>query len=492
MDTVPIDAAQQPSDALAVLFHQDKDFKECPFRVEIAAHKSCHVVLNIQLMNEVMRTMSIAVKNEKLDFNYFTELALNQINQMRSRAKEYAENIKSGDYTHLNADIVADIFAPVVILPQDIFDPYQRYIRVDLGRITVGSELLVYDKKKDYKAEREESALYDIYSLGLKKIKLELIEFVDQEQRHGKILQDASLGLTIRNCLEPLHPAYPTFKVDAKAETPISIEVVDVFDLARRLLEMKESLLVQLYSKDYNIIEKKKLSDFNSQARMAKAANDFQQIEEAGEEQETMKLIRSKARTKSAVLDDEEAAGGEEQYRQDVENFVGNVVESRRRGKDKRDAATNDRAKPQGRERSSLAEEAEEEPQGDGTNMHFQLQISQMRIVLGTQENEDRDERQKEEIKLHETDRFIFEVRELSMLTKMDKQTSTITVDMGVQKLEIREEFGGVLDEEGDQQNQEQDKMEANEAMIKERAAGKEEFGQYGNLFKKMVFWNEK
>lgn len=70
--------------------------------------------------------------------------------------------------------------------------------------------------------------------------------------------------MTVRNCLEPLHPIHPTFKVDVKSETPISIEIVDAFDLMMRLLEMKESLLVQMYSKDYNIIERKKLSDYHA------------------------------------------------------------------------------------------------------------------------------------------------------------------------------------------------------------------------------------
>ena len=70
--------------------------------------------------------------------------------------------------------------------------------------------------------------------------------------------------MTVRNCLEPLHPIHPTFKVDVKSATPISIEIVDVFDLMMRLLEMKESLLVQMYSKDYNIIEQKKLSDYHA------------------------------------------------------------------------------------------------------------------------------------------------------------------------------------------------------------------------------------
>lgn len=134
--------------ALRIVFDQDRDFTKCPFRVQIYAQRSCHAVANLQLMNEVMRTMSIAMKNEKLDFHYFAEKALNQINQMRKKAREYADNIQAGDYRHQNADIEAEIYAPVLILPQDIFDPYQRYIQVDLGMITVRSDLLEYDKKK--------------------------------------------------------------------------------------------------------------------------------------------------------------------------------------------------------------------------------------------------------------------------------------------------------------------------------------------------------
>ena len=162
METVPIDGARQQNEqALRIVFDQDREFKKCPFKVQIYAKKSCHAVANLQLMNEVMRTMSIAMKNEKLDFSYFVDKALDQITQMRKKAREYAENIQAGEYMHQNADIEAEIYAPVLILPQDIFDPYQRYIKVDLGMITVNSDLLEYDKKKDYKSEQNEHLVYD-------------------------------------------------------------------------------------------------------------------------------------------------------------------------------------------------------------------------------------------------------------------------------------------------------------------------------------------
>lgn len=68
--------------------------------------------------------------------------------------------------------------------------------------------------------------------------------------------------MTVKNCLEPLHPIYPTFKVAVESETPISIEIVDIFDLLLRLIEMKESLLVEMHAKNYHIIERKILTDF--------------------------------------------------------------------------------------------------------------------------------------------------------------------------------------------------------------------------------------
>ena len=387
------------------------------------------MVLNIPLVNEVMRTMSIAMKNEKLDFNYFAEMALNQINQMRKRAKEYADSIKSGDYVHKNADIEADIFAPVVILPQDIFDAKQRYVKIDLGRITVGSDLQVHDKKKDYKAMLDENMVYDVYKLNLKKINLQVIEFVDQKQQNCKILQDVNLGLTIKNCLEPLHPVHPTFRVDMTAETPISIEIVDVFDFLKRLLELKESLLVQLYSKDYNIIKQKKLSDFNAQARRATKARGLQQTEEQSNDEDTMKLIRKKTMQrrpkKRASLDDDEASdeGGDRQI----------AEKQGPRGEGERSASKKQLPdKLREREENSLAEDTGEQPKGAGTNVHCRFHVSQMRIVLGTQESKDQDHQKKAEILLHETDRFIFEMRELSMLTQMDKQSSMVTLDMGI------------------------------------------------------------
>lgn len=74
-----------------------------------------------------------------------------------------------------------------------------------------------------------------------------------------------------------------------------------------------------------------------------------------------------------------------------------------------------------------------------------------MRIVLGIQEDEDELDfdtmQRKPSIQLHDTDRFIFELKDVQMLTQMEQETQEIKVDMGIQKIEIREEFKDVPDE---------------------------------------------
>ena len=117
--------------------------------------------------------------------------------------------------------------------------------------------------------------------------------------------------MTVRNSLEPLHPIYPTFKVDVKSETPISIEIVDVFDLMMRLLEMKESLLVQMYGKDYHIIERKMLRDYSTQPVQANAivAADDTNEEDAKDadldlqQSDTMQFLRQKSQKRKADLE---------------------------------------------------------------------------------------------------------------------------------------------------------------------------------------------
>ena len=118
-----------------------------------------------------------------------------------------------------------------------------------------------------------------------------------------------------------------------------------------------------------------------------------------------------------------------------------------------------------------------------GTNMHFSFNVPQVRIVLGVQEDEndlqtDRLHLKKKGGLLTDTDRFIFELKDVEMGAQMEQDTQEMKVDMSIQKIEIREERQGVPDEL--------------EARGHSELASRDALSQHGNLFKKILFWNEK
>ena len=74
--------------------------------------------------------MGVALQNEKLDFEYFTQLALGRVKQLRTTAQDYAEKLKQGHYEHVNCSIDANLFAPIFIIPEDVFSGKQKYLQL--------------------------------------------------------------------------------------------------------------------------------------------------------------------------------------------------------------------------------------------------------------------------------------------------------------------------------------------------------------------------
>lgn len=50
--------------------------------------------------------------------------------------------------------------------------------------------------------------------------------------------------MVARNCLDPLHPTAPTFKVELAFPVPVKIELAEAFYVAKALLELEEHLMV--------------------------------------------------------------------------------------------------------------------------------------------------------------------------------------------------------------------------------------------------------
>lgn len=62
------------------------------------------------------------------------------------------------------------------------------------------------------------------------------------------------MKVVARNCLDPLHPIVPTFKVEIEFPVPVKIELAESFYVGKALLELEEHLMVQLAKHDYNLV----------------------------------------------------------------------------------------------------------------------------------------------------------------------------------------------------------------------------------------------
>lgn len=236
------------TNALEVNFETSKKFEICPFHLVVNCNRPLLVILNIPLIMEITRTMSVALQNEKLDFDYFIQMALNHILVLRNRTQDLAERVKKGDYEHQNVSFVSVIQAPIGILPSDIFNINSSYLRVDLGEINAKSQLLKYKRNYDYRSEMNEAELYDSYNLSVNGLSISICDPEIQKEPH-KVLEDVEVSVSLCPCLEPLHPVFPSFKCNFEFVKDLEID----FDWTTvdQLLKMFNIVIVQLENKLY-------------------------------------------------------------------------------------------------------------------------------------------------------------------------------------------------------------------------------------------------
>ena len=114
--------------------------------------------------------------------------------------------------------------APILIIPENIFDHSTSIIKLNTGLIRVKSKLQVYDQDVDYNCIENDYNLYDKYSLSIEKINLGMVfPELSRSKRNFQILDDVTLALEIENCLGPLNEYFPTLRLNVFLDKPIEL-----------------------------------------------------------------------------------------------------------------------------------------------------------------------------------------------------------------------------------------------------------------------------
>jgi len=150
-----------------------------PNNINAEFQKQMYVVASIPIINELKRTFDKAFENQKLDLKYYKNAAKDKYKTFQKEAERSAREMIEAEKnasTHTNINLSGKFNAPVVVIPENIFDPKTTIIEFHLGSATVMSDLMPFQKNTDYKKFSTEHNLYDVYSLVFSGLCLKIID----------------------------------------------------------------------------------------------------------------------------------------------------------------------------------------------------------------------------------------------------------------------------------------------------------------------------
>ncbi len=221
LETKELGTVPENAQAFIFKFESNEDMVISPFRIEISTQKTLFIVANIPFVKEISRSAMKALQGEELDFSFYRSAATEKALEYMNTGKEFIESIKKGDYKHKAIDISLYLKSPVIIVPESIFNPARPCLIIDTGSISLQSEVVPYTSGVDYKSILSPECLFDRYSLALQNFQVNILDEGLPEGVKGfqrgfgtPAIKEFNLMLTFFNCLEPMHPTYPTGEID--------------------------------------------------------------------------------------------------------------------------------------------------------------------------------------------------------------------------------------------------------------------------------------
>ena len=149
------------------------------------------------------------------------------------------------------------------IIPESIFQPDKPCLIVDTGSVSLRSYLVGHTPGIDYKSIRNPTSLYDRYEVTLQNFQINIVEqglplgmksFIRGEGNPS--IREFSAVLNIFNCVEPMHPVFPTLEMDVVIK---SLEIMMGVRFLEGVLKIKNSLLESLDTADEEVFQNVKL-----------------------------------------------------------------------------------------------------------------------------------------------------------------------------------------------------------------------------------------
>lgn len=110
--------------------------------------------------------------------------------QSSKNAKE--KGSKSKENTHINVSLDFKLNAPVIVVPENIFDEKTIQVELHLGSALIRSHLVDFNKKINYKDILDEELLYDVYEVKFHGLCLKIKDPKLPEEAEQNLIKDIS------------------------------------------------------------------------------------------------------------------------------------------------------------------------------------------------------------------------------------------------------------------------------------------------------------
>lgn len=204
--------------AISLIYEANNEFELCPFHLDAKFSKSLQIVCIVPFITELDRTFSDAFNNQQLDFKFYKKAATKRIKELREQAEVTAKELMDQatsphkQQNHVNVSLNLFLSAPVIIIPENVFEEDSFHLEVSLGNVKIKSHLVKFNPMINYKYVLDENVLYDVYQIDLNGISFKIKDPKLQECKY--MIKEISSQINIYNCLDHFHPFFPSVKVD--------------------------------------------------------------------------------------------------------------------------------------------------------------------------------------------------------------------------------------------------------------------------------------
>ena len=118
-------------------FASGQGSEDKPMKINVRSECTLFIICSFTFINEIIRTIINAFKGEQIDMNYYHEAATEKALEFMNAGKKMFDNIKKGQYKHTALDLTVHLVAPMILVPENLFDLTKPCLLIDSGIISL-------------------------------------------------------------------------------------------------------------------------------------------------------------------------------------------------------------------------------------------------------------------------------------------------------------------------------------------------------------------